>query len=121
MYSGDANFKGSTGTVSQTVNKAPVTLTAAGPETVTVNTSVSLTAQVLPAGSQVAGTSAPGGTVTFLDTTTGKTLGTASVDSSGNVVLQYKFKTTGQQQITVTYNGDGNYQSISVTLYLDVT
>ncbi|MBY0522984.1 MAG: Ig-like domain repeat protein [Gemmataceae bacterium] len=123
VYSGDANFKTSNKSVTQTVGKASVSLTAA-PQTARVNTPVSLSAlvQAIVVDPAVPSANLPTGTVTFKDTTTNKSLGTATLDSSGMALLSnVNFKVLGHHSIAVTYNGDSNYLAFSITLDVNVT
>jgi hypothetical protein len=104
-YSGDGNNNGSTGTVAQVVNKATPTLSLTSSlNPATFGQTVTLTA-TLP--------SAVTGNVTFADGAT--TLGTATV-SSGTATFDTSSLTVGSHTITVTYNGDTNYNTATATL-----
>jgi uncharacterized repeat protein (TIGR01451 family) len=108
-YSGDGNFNGSTGSLTgnpQVVNKANTTTTA----TSSLNPSVfgqpvTFTATVA-AASPGAGT--PTGTVTFLDG--GNPFGTVTL-GGGVATLTSSALPAGNRTITVSYNGDGNFNS----------
>jgi hypothetical protein len=99
-YPGDAEFKPSSGTVKQVVNKHPTTTTL----TSSLNPSqfgqaVTLTAHVTSTGQ------APTGTVRFLDGTTG--IGQATL-SGGVAKLTKSNLAVGTHPITAQYNGDAN-------------
>jgi Pro-kumamolisin, activation domain/Bacterial Ig-like domain (group 3) len=140
-YSGDSSFQ-SPGTVTPAaVTVTPLTITptlAAGATLITSGfadqLTVSLPAAALASGVPIIGGSAPTGTVTFTDTTTSTTLGTASVvpvvtyaspsgssgvpgySYSGTAVLSTSgITTTGANSITATYNGDSNYNAATTT------
>jgi autotransporter-associated beta strand protein len=105
VYSGDANFAVSTGTVGYTVNLAGTTTTlSASPTTTTFSQNVTFTATV----SSAAGT--PGGTVTFMDGT--NMLGTVSL-SGGVAMLSTTTLTGGPHTITANYSGDTNFSTSS--------
>jgi YVTN family beta-propeller protein len=105
LYSGDGNFSSSTGTLTQIVNQAPVTVTL----TSNVYPWVSgqpmiLTATVTPVMPE---TVAPTGTVTFVDGTT--TLGTSNLNTSGQAVFNISTLSAGSHTFVATYSGDANY------------
>ena len=105
-YSGDDNFDGSTSSaVTETVNKASTTinLTSSLNPAKSGNT-VTFTAKVIWSG---AGT--PTGTVTFKDNTTGKTLGTGTVNSSGQASCSTSSLTVTTHSIVAVYGGDTNF------------
>lgn len=58
---------------------------------------------------------APTGSVTFTDTTTGRTLGTSQL-SSGSASLVFSSLSVGSHKIAALYSGDGNYISNSAIL-----
>ena len=101
-------FQPSTSNVlSQVINKdTTVTTITSSQSPVQVNTNITLTAGV----SSVFGVT-PTGNVTFVDTTTATTLGTASIGSP----LSVSFAATGLHTITATYNSDGNHLTSSAT------
>jgi subtilase family serine protease len=111
IYSGDANYAASTGTVGLTVKAIPSTATTvtATPSSVTMGGSTTLTASV---NSGTAGTIT--GTVTF--TVGSTTLGTVAV-SSGTATLNNVAVTAGNgfsvglNSITAVYGGNANYSS----------
>jgi hypothetical protein len=122
-YGGDANYQTSGGTAPVTVSKASTTTQT----TSNVNPSVfgqtvnftALVAAVSP------GAGIPAGTVTFVDTTTGITLGTANVDGTGHAVLGVSSLTVGTHTVTATYNGNANFNTsggnVSQTVNKDST
>jgi hypothetical protein len=104
FYSGDSNFTGSTsGPVSQVVNQAgTTTVVASSLNPAYLNQSITFTATVtgLYGGSAT-------GSVTFKVGNT--TLGTATLNSSGQASLTTSFSTAGPRSITAIYVGDVNY------------
>jgi hypothetical protein len=98
-YAGDANFKISSGTVTQVVEKYPTTTTlSSSPNPSNFGQAVTFTANVTSTGP-----SAPTGTVRFLDGTT--TLGAATL-SSGVAKLTKSKLAVGTHPITAHYLGD---------------
>ncbi len=113
-YDGDTNFGGSSGSVTQTVNKAATTTAVTSSLTPSVSgQSVTFTATVT-ATSPGAGT--PTGTVTFTDSTTSTTLGTGTLNSSGVATLSTGSLTTATHTITATYAGDTNFATSNGTV-----
>jgi autotransporter-associated beta strand protein len=101
VYSGDANFAGSTGTLSFTVAQAATsTALTANPTSTTFGQSVTFTATV----NSAAGT--PTGSVTFMDGT--NTLGTVGL-SGGVATFSTSALTGGSHTITASYSGDTNF------------
>ena len=128
VYSGDANFSGSTSpafviTVSSgAAQTATTTVLTASTTATTVGSSVTLTATVTPAS----GTTAPTGTVTF--EIGGTSIGTESLNGSGVASLSVSTLPVGTDGITAAYGGDSNYSastsglvSITVTLISTTT
>jgi uncharacterized repeat protein (TIGR01451 family) len=103
VYSGSANYNSSTSeALIQTVNQATTTTTLASDNNPsTYGQPVTFTATVTSSG----GT--PTGTVTFKDGTT--TLGTSSLDGSGQATLTTSSLSAGTHSITAVYNGDSNF------------
>jgi hypothetical protein len=112
VYPGDASHGASTSTVlTQVVIGPGATVTAAGnPNPSTFGQPVTLSAAVKSAASPT-----PTGTVTFQDTTRGFTVGTATLNGSGNGSITTAPTTLrgGPHNITVTYSGDKNYATSS--------
>jgi sugar lactone lactonase YvrE len=119
-YTGDNNYASSNSTLSITVVKASSSVTVAGtgggvsqfPTSATAGTTIVLTATVVPNAKTV-----PTGTVTF--TLGSKTLGTASVVTSGTTYvasISTAAFTSGNNTVVATYSGDVNYASSSGTL-----
>jgi hypothetical protein len=110
-YSGDANFLTSSDSIggTQTVSKATTSTTVnSSSATSTFGQGVTFTAMV----SVTTGATTPTGTVTFMDGTT--TLGTATLDSSGQASLFTTALPGGNNQtITATYNSDANFMGSS--------
>ena len=104
----------STGTVTQTVNKAATTTTNLATQSPTVfGQTASFTATITVTAP---GTGTPTGTVTFIDTTTGTTLGSIGVTTTGGVTtatFSSASLVVGTNAIEATYNGDGNFATSS--------
>jgi hypothetical protein len=95
--------------VSQVVNKiATSTAVVSSPNPSAFAQSVTFTATVTPSSGGPAT-----GTVTFVDTTTGTTLGSPSLDGSGQATLATAALGTGPHTVTATYNGDATFATSS--------
>ncbi|MFI9260437.1 beta strand repeat-containing protein, partial [Streptomyces sioyaensis] len=107
-YNGDANFAGSVGTDTQTVNQASTTTAvASAPDPSVVGESVSFTATVAPV-SPGAGT--PTGTVTFvIDGGGGGTL--TGTLSGGTTTVSTSTLDAGVHNVTATYSGDADFSA----------
>jgi hypothetical protein len=100
-----------------TITKDGTTTSAtASPAISNVGQSVTLTALVT-ANPPGAGT--PTGSVDFLDSTTGKDLGSVPL-SGGGASLTTSLLPMGSQTITLSYNGDGNFNPSSTTVVVSV-
>jgi large repetitive protein len=116
-YPGDANFNGSTGSVSQVVNKATPATTglASSLNPSTFGQSVTFTATVTGSGGVT-----PTGTVTFIDQTNNQVLGTINLIAAGNnsaeAVLMTSALTAGSHSILATYSGDPNFNASTASL-----
>jgi autotransporter-associated beta strand protein len=106
VYSGDTNFTTSTsGTLTQEVDQDSTTsavVSSANPSV--FGQSVTFTATVT---SNAPGSGTPTGTVTFLDGST--TLGSGTLDGSGQTTFTTSALAIGDHSITVVYNGDTNF------------
>jgi uncharacterized repeat protein (TIGR01451 family) len=108
-YAGNANFTGSTGPLNtnpQVVNQAlstTVVATSANPST--SGQSVTFTATVVAVD---LGVGTPTGTVTFKDGA--NTLGTGSLNLSGQATFALSSLSVGTHSITATYGGDTTFQ-----------
>ena len=111
VYSGDANFAGSTSSaVDLTVNKASVGLSLiSSASTSTQGHSVTLTATVTSAGAT--------GTVTFID---GETTLASSTLIDGTASYTTSTLSTGSHSITAIYSGDANFAG-STSSAIDLT
>ena len=121
-YSGDASFNASTGPA-QTITVAKVT-TAGTLKALSTLVAPSATATfnyaqtTVTSGNPVAFSGVPAtGTVTFTDSTTTATLGTATLGANGSV----QFTTNaliapGAHQILASYSGDANYNAVNAPL-----
>jgi hypothetical protein len=111
-YSGDGNFNSSTGTMTQTVNKANSATTVTSSANPSVfGQSVTVTATV----SAVApGAGSPSGTVQFKDN--GAPIGAPVALSGGTASLSTLALSVGSHAITVDYSGDGNFNSSTGTM-----
>jgi len=113
-YGGDANFNGSISTtLNQTVKKAATTtLVSSSANPSVFGQSVTFTATVT-ANSPGAGT--PTGAVTFKDG--GSTLGTGTLNNSGQAIFTTSTLKVGSHSITASYGGDAHFNgSTSSTL-----
>jgi Bacterial Ig-like domain (group 3) len=111
VYGGDVNYTGSTSPVlTEAINAdASATALASSANPATFDIPMTLTAMVSGTGST------PTGIVTFKDGTT--TLGTASLNGSGQAVYTLSTLSTGSHAITAVYAGDGTHAgSISAVL-----
>ena len=119
VYGGDASFNGSTSSaLTQTVNKDGTT------STVTSSLNPSRNGQAVTFTATVAanapGTGIPTGTITFKDKN--KTLGTASLNASGQAALTTSSLNVGSHSITAAYGGSSGFlASTSATLVQTVT
>jgi hypothetical protein len=105
VYSGDATYKISTSPVlNQVVNPAAPQQTTTTTLTSAPNPSVFGQAVTLVAGISSGASGTPSGTVTFLDGTT--TIGTASVNASGQASLSISSLSVASHSITARYAGD---------------
>jgi hypothetical protein len=114
VYSGDGNFNGSTSAaVNQTVNKASTTTSISSSQNPSVFgqpvTFTAVVSVVMP------GSGTATGTVTFMDGAT--TLGTGTLNASGQASFTTSSLSVGSHSISAVYAGDSNfYGSTSSTL-----
>ncbi|MBX9680931.1 MAG: Ig-like domain repeat protein [Gemmataceae bacterium] len=113
VYNGESRFEVSTGSSIFTISPAATSVNvSAVPTSTTFGNNVTFTAAVT-AGSLIPNSV---GAVTFVDTTTNTTLGTASVDSQGRATWTISTLSVGSRQIQANYTGVGNFASSSGTL-----
>jgi hypothetical protein len=112
-YSGDANYSGSSGSLSQVVNPGASTTTVTSSQNPsTFGEPVTLTATVAPAGPP-----APTGTVSFTSNGTAISGCTAlPLTSSLTAVCMTSTLAVGTDAIMATYSGDTNYSGSSGSL-----
>ena len=123
-YSGDSNFTGSSGSLSQVVNQASVNVSvASGLNPSAYGQSVAFTATISGANGQVKGRSGRNGvrpmTVTGNVTWSSNTgCGTTSVSAGnpGTAACTTSTLSAGTDTITATYNGDTNHSTGTGTL-----
>ncbi|QKV91330.1 Ig-like domain repeat protein [Streptomyces sp. NA02950] len=112
-YNGDTNFTTSSGTDTQTVNRAATTTTVVStPDPTVTGQATTITATV---ASVAPGTGTPTGTVTF---TFGDGTGNATATLSGGVATvshTYATRTGSPFSITATYNADADFTASSGT------
>jgi hypothetical protein len=116
-YSGDSSFKTSSNSTAFTITQynPTVTLTSSAAY-ITSGAPVNLTASIGVIALTPSLAAYPTGTVIFTDTTSGTTLGTATLNSAGIAsLLTSAIFTSGANTITATYNGDTNYASATST------
>jgi len=106
-YVGDDNFSGSSGSLTQTVNKiATTTAVTSSANPSIIGAQVTYTATVTPAS----GTGTPTGTVTFSDGSTQITgCKAVTVSSSGTATCTVTYNAVGSHTITAAYSGDATY------------
>ena len=110
-YSGDTNFKTSTGTVTQTVNQDSTTTSVVSSANPSVyGQSVTFTATV---AANAPGSGTPTGSVTFTNGST--TLGTVTLSGGYGLYSTAKLA-TGLDTITATYNGSSSFITSSASL-----
>jgi hypothetical protein len=109
VYSGDANFNGSTSAVlAQTVNKAASTLAlSSSSDPSTFGASVTFSASA----SSAAGT--PTGSISFMDGST--QLASVALNSNGVAAFSTSTLATGAHSITAVYSGDANFTGSAST------
>jgi hypothetical protein len=109
VYSGDANYQGSTTTLTpaQVVNVVTTTTLTTSAGTVIFGTGTTFTATV------TGSTGTPTGSVTFVDATTGAVLGTVGL--SGGVAQLTAVVPAGTHTIQAIYSGDTSFRSSSAT------
>ena len=117
VYLGDANYAAATSNTQTVSIGLTTTALSASATSVGTGTSFTLTAKVTPI---VANTPAVGGTVTFTDTTTAATLGTATV-TAGTATLTTNVTALGNHTITAVYSGDANYYTSNATSSVSLT
>jgi large repetitive protein len=116
-YAANGSFLGSSGSVSQVVNKATPAITGltSSLNPSTFGQSVTFTATVTGSGSLT-----PTGSVTFTDQTNSQTLGTINLVGTGNNSAQAIFTTSaltaGSHSILATYSGDPNFNASTASL-----
>jgi hypothetical protein len=110
VYSGDLNFTGNTASLpTQTVNRANTTTSVSSNDNPSVfGQAVTFTAFVSPAAP---GSGTATGTVTFFDGAA--SIGSATLDGSGQATLTTSILGAGGYSITAQYSGDGNFNASS--------
>ncbi len=122
-YSGDTNFATSSTSTAFTVTKLAPGGTFTAPATITSGASTTIGYALSIPGTATAPTTAvgPTGMVTFVDTTTGTTLGTATLNGASSASLTTTAITdSGANAISATYSGDANYSSITSSVTVTV-
>ena len=109
-YSGDTNFQGGTSTpITQPVGIPSTTVTlSANPATASVNQTVTFSVALTP---QFTGTTKPGGTVTYTDTSNSTQMCSVTVNAGLAPNCAYAFATAGTHTVTASYSGDSNFAS----------
>jgi hypothetical protein len=106
IYHGSTDDAASIGTVAQMINPAQIAATVGvSSATIQAGQSVTLTATITPAAP---GAGTPTGTVHFVDSTTGMTLGSATI-ISGTASLPTSALRAGTNVITAAYGGSTNF------------
>ena len=123
VYSGDTNYQGSSGGLTETMGQVATATTVAqtgGPGSPVYGQQLTFTATVTPSPG---GTGSPTGTVTFVANGT-FTVGSASVSTTGGVataVLNTTVVPAGTDAITATYGGDSQYSGGTSTTPVNVS
>src|SRR5205807_2438507 len=114
VYAGDGNYTTSTSsTLTETVNQASTTTAVTSSDSTAVTgETVTFTATITPV-SPSSGT--PTGTVTFKDGN--DTLGTGTLNASGQATLSTSALSVASHSITVTYGGDSDYLASTSATY----
>lgn len=119
-YGGDANYAASKSTgISVSITKGTTTgMVAASLSDLGYDDSLTLTATIHILGSGYP----PSGSITFVNSTTGATLGTAALSqdsatttSASLTALARKILVEGSNNITATYEGNSNYNALTLT------
>ncbi|WP_413811566.1 Ig-like domain repeat protein [Streptomyces sp. OE57] len=112
-YNGDNGYTSSTGTDTQTVNKAATTTTiASAPDPSVTGQTVTLTATV---ASVLPGAGIPTGTVTFSFGDGAPTVTAPLSGGTATTTHAYTTRTGSPYPVTATYNGDTNYATSTGT------
>ncbi|MGW7690109.1 Ig-like domain repeat protein [Streptomyces asiaticus] len=112
-YNGDTGFTTSTGTDTQTVNRAATSTTvASSPDPSVTGQTVTLTATV---ASLLPGAGIPTGTVTFSFGDGAPTVTAPLSGGTATTTHAYTTRTGGPFTVTATYNGDANYTTSTGT------
>ncbi len=114
-YSGDSSFAANTGTTSFTITKYTSTGTLTSSSAyISSGSSVTLNDSIARIGLTPSIAAYPSGTVVFLDSTSGVTLGTATVNAAGVASLTTSaINTSGANSIVATYSGDNSYATLT--------
>jgi hypothetical protein len=117
VYSGDSNFSTSTGSVSQTVNKANVSVTlTSSPNPVVKGTSITFTVTV---ASVAPATKTPGGKVRLFKN--GKQIKTTHSLSAGKSTYTFTWTyATGTFSMTAKYLGNASFNAATSPIYSQV-
>jgi hypothetical protein len=122
-YSGDISYAppAAATVLSVMVTKATTATALSGAATVAVNTPIALTATISSQSGSLTGAT---GTVTFSNNGTAigspiavTPVGAGAAGAGGIAVLTTTFATAGNQSVTATYNGDGNYATSSASAF----
>jgi hypothetical protein len=113
-YGGGSYFGASIGTMTESIVAAASTTaltSSANPSA--LGQAVTFTATVAASGS---GVPTPTGTVTFTDQTTGTTLGTGTLNGSGQATVSTSMLGIGAHNVVASYGGDSNFGSSNGSL-----
>jgi autotransporter-associated beta strand protein len=118
-YNGDDNFKTSKGSVDAQIQPSDTTTDATcTPAAPVYGQQASLSVFVGPANSAV--TAIPTGSVDLVDQSTSQNLGTYDLDAAGSASVDLPNLDAGTHQILVSYSGDHDFNTSSMTLSMPV-
>lgn len=121
-YTGSSNFNGNTGSLSTfVIAAADTTITSFTSSAAFPGVGQTVTFTATASANNPSTAAVNGGSITFVDTTTGLTLGTAAVNASGTASVNASFTTTGIHDITAKYNGGNPRFNASAIANLAVT
>src|SRR5262249_43562033 len=117
-YSGDTNFGASSNTLTQTVNQASTSMAMTSSDNPSVSGDLVTFTATVPVTAP--GTGTPTGTVTFPDELPIYSLGTGTLDDSGQASVSTSNLAVEFHTISASYSGDTNFSASSTSLVQSV-